>query len=45
MSVTNEPCYAHKHSNIFNFYVFTLNGKSTSLESVVKSSKMIHGVF
>ena len=24
---------------------FTLNGKSTSLESVVKSSKMIHGVF
>ena len=24
---------------------FTLNGKSTSLESVVKSSKMIQGVF
>ena len=21
MSVTNEPCYVHKHSDIFNFYV------------------------
>lgn len=21
MSVTNEPCYVHKHSNIFNFYI------------------------
>lgn len=50
MSITNQSCDTHKPTNVLNVNIFiaedfTLKGKSTNFESVVKSSKMITGKF